>query len=67
MMESPNSLFIEYLTQLKKSAEEKGNQNGAKIYRKCISRHGYGLMTRTTVSKLPKNGANVESGSFHIQ
>lgn len=36
-MESPNSLFIEYLTQLKKSAEEKGNQNGAKIYRKCIS------------------------------
>ena len=46
-MESPNSLFIEYLTQLKKSAEEKGNQNGAKIYRKCISRHGYGLMTRT--------------------
>ena len=37
-MDQPNSLLVEYLHQLKASAEEKGNTTGSNIYKKCISR-----------------------------
>jgi hypothetical protein len=35
-MESPNAIWVEYLLQLKKDADEKGNKNYANIYAKCL-------------------------------